>query len=186
MTMVNGALKSVSGRPGALVLSFGLAGAAATGCDQGPGRNSVLEDHRGNGNCDATNDLTEVDSSIKIAEHQWARGPELKFTNFDSCIGVVGRQGNELTGVHLVCVGEQDVVFNDAVANQVIELLAGSEETAIFGFAEIWQSNFPEPYHKLTQMVPSPTIMNEDMDPPIRYGVSVKNGRISVETLAPT
>ena len=75
-----------------------------------------------------------------ISEYKYASGETITFIAFTSCIGVVGRKGNVLTGVHLVIVGTgaDAEKFSADDVPAVAALLSGSDEYAFVGCVETW------------------------------------------------
>lgn len=78
-----------------------------------------------------------------LAEKEYATAKIIKFTYLDSCIGVVGRKGDDLTGVHLVLDIEKLDEQADNVAQQIVDLLQGSDEVIIVGLIEVWKNGIP-------------------------------------------
>lgn len=76
-----------------------------------------------------------------LAEKEYATAKIIKFTYLDSCIGVVGRKGDDLTGVHLVLDIEKLNEQADNVAQQIVDLLQRSDEVIIVGLIELWEND---------------------------------------------
>ncbi|MGK7910509.1 MAG: DUF4157 domain-containing protein [Synechococcus sp.] len=93
-----------------------------------------------------------VDAS-NITETQYGTGAgQVTFPGINSCIGIVGRSGSSLTGVHLVMIdpagttmlegGEFDEVIT-ATAASVVSVLGSPEEIRVFGEASYWKDGIP-------------------------------------------
>jgi hypothetical protein len=84
--------------------------------------------------------LKEGKDPLKIAEQEYSSGPKLKFTNFTSCIAVIAKKGEMLTGVHLVAIGNGGV-FMPTDVNRVHNLLpTPADKITVFGFIDDWRS----------------------------------------------
>ena len=77
---------------------------------------------------------------LKIAEQEYASGSKLKFTAFTSCIGVIAKKGEMLTGIHLVAIGDGGV-FMPTDVNRVHKLLpTPADRITVFGFINDWRN----------------------------------------------
>jgi len=87
-----------------------------------------------------------------IKEQQFATANEIKFSTFTSCVGVIAKKGDLLTGVHLVKFGV-DVYLQNAInppteafsANTAayittVLLPQNPDAIAIVGFIKEWES----------------------------------------------
>jgi hypothetical protein len=84
--------------------------------------------------------LTETKNALSIAEQQYATATKIKFTPFTSCIGVIAKKGDKLTGVHLVAIGDGGV-FMPTDVNRVHNLLpTPADRITVFGFIDDWRS----------------------------------------------
>ena len=90
-------------------------------------------------------------NSIKETQYGTGEG-QVTFPGIDSCIGIVGRSGSSLTGVHLVMVdaagtfmvegsGFDEVIT--ATAASVVSVLGKPEEIRVFGEASDWKDGIP-------------------------------------------
>jgi hypothetical protein len=87
-------------------------------------------------------EVTSTTNSTQVAEREYASGVEvLMFTGFDSCIGVVTRTGNSLTGIHLALMDANCELFNATAAVKVLQLLSKTQydEASIIGSIGDWQ-----------------------------------------------
>jgi hypothetical protein len=78
-------------------------------------------------------------SADRIDERRYAEGPRLRFTTFNSCIGVVGVDGGELTGVHLSLVDANGTAFDRSAADAVALIMSGCGSIVIFGQVNFWK-----------------------------------------------
>lgn len=86
-----------------------------------------------------------------VAEKEYVTAKVIKFTYLDSCIGVVGRKGDDLTGVHLV-MDIENIEFGeqaDNVVQQIVDLLKGSDEVIIVGDYKGWSAEGSLSNHEL-------------------------------------
>ncbi|MGB8490640.1 MAG: hypothetical protein WCE64_06235 [Bacteroidales bacterium] len=96
-----------------------------------------------------------------LKEQQYGSAQVIKFTNLDSCIGVVAKKGNGLCGVHLILEGvDQNIPetnmnaraatgawFNSGAAREILDRLFEHEHTfgGIVGHIDLWErSDIPE------------------------------------------
>ena len=93
--------------------------------------------------------ITETTNPLKIEERECASGPEIKFTKFTSCIGVVAKHGPVLTGVPLVMLGSNGgrdyVPFSPTDVSRVMTVLrqnptAAADRITLFGFIDAWRN----------------------------------------------
>ena len=85
-----------------------------------------------------------AENSMIIEEMQYGTGERIQFSPFSSCLGVVGRNGTTVKGVHLVAVDAQGTEFNNEIATAVKDLLTGCDEWIFMGFVNDWLSDYPD------------------------------------------
>ncbi|MCF6282665.1 MAG: hypothetical protein L3J28_10760 [Candidatus Polarisedimenticolaceae bacterium] len=115
---------------------------------------------------------TQAGNTMAIAEQQYGSDNEIRFTTFTSCIGLIAREGGDVTGVHLVMFASDDTPFDIAAADAAIALLGNYSEVVVIGQTQMWEDNLPGPYQHLIAGLNNPTII--DMDDGI-YGGRVEN-----------
>lgn len=83
--------------------------------------------------------LSAAKNTMGIAEREvgYVEGT-LKFTGFDSCFGVVVREGNQVRGVQLAIMKPDDTFFNEHDAENVIASLGTYSEAFIMGQIGGW------------------------------------------------
>ncbi|MGO4261390.1 hypothetical protein [Lysobacter sp. TAB13] len=89
--------------------------------------------------------------------------PTVKFTNFTSCIGVIGASNNgaQAIGIHLVIVDGAGNVFSAADVPTVTALLVGFQQNlCIVGQVGVWQDNVGAAYAALAQALGNPPILD--------------------------
>jgi hypothetical protein len=74
----------------------------------------------------------------QIGEQEYGTAGTIMFTQFTSCMGVIARNGNNVTGVHLVVVGQDGTVFDNAAAQATIQVLGAYTEVVVIGLLDIW------------------------------------------------
>lgn len=62
-------------------------------------------------------ELNKRTDALNIEERQYSSGPEIKFTHFSSCIGVIAKKGAELTAVYLSICAEDGSIFGADAQN---------------------------------------------------------------------
>jgi len=107
-------------------------------------------------------------NSLDIKEQLYATARAIKFSTFDSCLGVIARKGGLLTGVHLVMYGTDltlspdqqlafskrgGATFDNITVPKVLNLLPARllDEAVLCGFTELWAKTLPQCYKQLTQ-----------------------------------
>lgn len=107
--------------------------------------------------------LNPAQDVMAIAEQQFGSGEEIRFTPFTSCIGVIAREGNQVTGIHLVMLSQDDTPFNDDAARLTLRTLSNYTQVIVIGQIEMWEDNFQQPYQTLINGLNSPmTISRND------------------------
>lgn len=87
--------------------------------------------------------FNNAENAMIINEMECGTGEIIQFTPFTSCLGVVGRYGSTVTGIHLVAVDAQGTLFNDEMATAVKDKLTGCDEWIFMGFVDSWLSDYP-------------------------------------------
>lgn len=105
--------------------------------------------------------LSETNNPLDIAEREYASAPKkIQFTAFTSCIGVVARKGDKLTGVHLSQVDNNDKYFGEdrnVVTSILNKLPNPADRVTIFGFVKSWRNSenthIKQAYGRLTGLL---------------------------------
>ena len=85
--------------------------------------------------------ISKTTNPLKINEQEYASGPEIKFTAFTSCIGVIAKKGTELTAIHLVIVAKDGSTFCANDVPEVVNLLPKTPDAVtIFGCIDVWNN----------------------------------------------
>lgn len=109
-----------------------------------------------------------------IAELEWGSAPSIGFTFFDSCLGLLGRSGNDVIGVHLVMVASR--VFDDEAAALAASVVLGCNEVAVIGNVSLWEDNVPGPFQAMGRLIGAWRRMTDRGRG--TYGGRVNGGRI--------
>jgi hypothetical protein len=120
--------------------------------------------------------------SYFIREHEYATALEVYFTNFDTCIGVIVRNGNLLTAIHLSDGGMQsgDKCFDANAANVILRLLGNAyTEAYVVGFHADWY-NFVDGYFTLRNGLNN--LVEVLYDSTKRYGAGIVGSAVSIKT----
>jgi len=111
-----------------------------------------------------------------ISEQEYGTANEIQFTNFNSCIGVVARKGNNVTGVHLVIVSTDQTIFDNVAAEGCVNLLPDDyDEVIVYGIIETW--SLVAGYQRLLNLLNNERVISCDEG---IYGFRVHNGRVQV------
>ncbi|MDE1146990.1 MAG: hypothetical protein PW843_10255 [Azospirillaceae bacterium] len=122
---------------------------------------------------------------LKIAEKEWGKAGEIKFTLFTSCIGIVAKKAgsNEVIGVHLVMTDDQHEFFTDGDADDVKRQFDtyGADASTIEFIGEIgtWESSRPNPYKRLVALIKP--VAKKDLGEGT-YGAKLTNGKVVIVT----
>ena len=79
---------------------------------------------------------------MKIKEQQFATAAEIMFTKFTSCIGVIAKKGDMLTGIHLVMIADDFSEFDSTAAIAALKLLPERPDYFyVIGHVNMWKSS---------------------------------------------
>ena len=120
--------------------------------------------------------------SYFIREHEYAIAQEVFFTNFDTCIGVIIRNGNLLTAIHLSDGGVHsgDKYFDANAANDVLRFLGNAyTEAYVVGFHADWY-NSVDGYFTLRNGLN--TFVEVQYDSTKRYGAGIGANAVTIKT----
>lgn len=106
--------------------------------------------------------LQPAQNVMKIEEQQFGSGQEIRFTKFTSCIGVIAREGNKVTGVHLVIISKDDTPFNNDAAQLTINTLGKYTQVVVIGQIDFWKGSVGEAYDALIKGLKKPIIISTD------------------------
>lgn len=102
--------------------------------------------------------ITPAQDPQAIAERQIGSGPAIRFTPFDSCIGLLGRRGTQVTGLHLVMISG-NALFSKQDASFAVGWLKAYpddtplDEVKVVGEVEAWKSSCKEAYEQLIKLL---------------------------------
>lgn len=102
---------------------------------------------------------------MAIKEQEFGSSGEVRFTTFTSCIGLLGRRGDTVTGVHLVMFSSDDTQFNQAAAAEAVALLGSFEKVVVIGHTGIWSGAGGEisaAYGAMLEMLGNPVVIPVD------------------------
>ena len=127
--------------------------------------------------------LTQSASPFGIAEQQYGISKWIKFTYFDSCIGIVSRLNDpdRIIGIHLVLVSDRNEYIAPEDIGEIRSLLrkVGYLRRTLLpmGQLDVWEDNLPHVYQQLRRLGTNP---EERQLPQGRYGARCERGRITV------
>lgn len=120
--------------------------------------------------------LNQTVNNLAIRELEYASGQEIRFTTFTSCIGVIARQGGQVTGIHLAIysnVAPHDI-FNDADVQEITQILNNNyTQIVVIGQVDVWRGSIPGPYQTLINSLNNPRVISLNDG---NYGGRVENG----------
>ncbi len=93
-----------------------------------------------------------------IQEMEYGTGKEIKFSPFDSCIGLIGKSGSEVTGVHLVLFSSEGMI-DAKTAELAVHQLGSCTQLAIVGLTDIWRDTAEDAWGVLKTAVATGTIV---------------------------
>jgi hypothetical protein len=98
----------------------------------------------------------------------------IRFSLFTSCIGVMGRNGKIVTGVHLVLVGNGGN-FDKAAADETIRLLGSHTESYVVGDIRGWKQDVKEAYTRLIDGLTNPKEIQQEAEDRVFGGRVIKD-----------
>ncbi len=110
---------------------------------------------------------------MDIKEQEYQSAKEVRFSKFTSCIGVLAKNDEIVTGVHLVIWSKDETRFDDAAARETVALLSRYQQVVVIGHTDLWESNLREQYKYLLSLIKGPHIINTNDGV---YGGRVHNG----------
>lgn len=120
-------------------------------------------------------EIAQTMMTDRIAELQWGEDPTIGFTYFDSCLGLLGRDGNDVIGVHLVMVADRP--FDDEAAALAASVVISCNEIAVIGNVQLWRDNVPGPFAAMTRLLGGACRLMTDRGRGT-YGGRINGGRI--------
>jgi hypothetical protein len=130
--------------------------------------------------------LSKASNPLTIAEREYASAATIKFTTFTSCIGVIAKEGDTLTAVHLVATTGKDHVCN---ANDIAKVLGRlpkkPDAVTIVGCIDVWENQangkvLVGAFQKLTGSLQNFT---KDYRGAGTYGARIENNKIVVSSV---
>jgi hypothetical protein len=118
--------------------------------------------------------FSQANNVLAIPERQYATSNEIRFAGFSSCIGLIAKTGNNLTGIHLAMMDDQDHWFDAAAADIAITMLGVYERVVVIGQVPIWEdtATVSGAYARLVANLNNPRIISRDDGV---YGARVHN-----------
>lgn len=120
-------------------------------------------------------ELSQTMMTNNVAELQWGRAASVRFTFFDSCLGLLGRDGNHVVGVHLVMVADRP--FDDEAAALAASVVVHCNEVWAIGNVNLWLQNVRGPMQTMAALVGGGWRLKHDHDSGI-YGGRINGGRL--------
>ncbi len=115
---------------------------------------------------------------LNIKEREKGSANKIAFSYFDSCIGIITKSGNTLSGIHLVMIDEKDKVFNEEDAQDVLKYVGTNyENSMIVGCISLWKSSVYKGFSALTKGLKS--VEYDDRDSGY-YSAEIINNQISI------
>lgn len=120
-------------------------------------------------------ELTNTMLTHNIAELQWGKAAAVRFTFFDSCLGLLGRDGNQVIGVHLVLVADR--LFDDEAAALAASVVIHCNEVWAIGNVNLWRQTVPGPMQTMANLIGGGWRLKLDRDRGT-YGGRVNGGHL--------
>jgi hypothetical protein len=126
--------------------------------------------------------LTQAPQVMDIAEQQYGAANEIRFTTFTSCIGLIGLNGQNVSGVHLVAVSNQGTPFDQTAADAAVAALGPYTEIIILGHTNSWGVGpLAVPFAYMVGRLTTPAIVPNVMNfADGIYGARVNNGTFQI------
>lgn len=96
-------------------------------------------------------ELTQTMMTDRIAELGWGRAGAVGFTPFDSCLGLLGREGNNVIGAHLVMATND--FFDEEAAALAASVVIRCPEVAVIGNVQLWLDSVPGPMRIMATLI---------------------------------
>lgn len=126
---------------------------------------------------------TQATNLNEIEEQEYGTAKEIWLTNMDSCIAVVARKGDDVTGVHLVRQSKTETWFDNAAAQGCANLLPENyDNVALVGVNDEWKEDdhVKGGYAHLLSLLTNPEIKQYGGSV---YGYRVESGKIQLGIL---
>jgi hypothetical protein len=120
-------------------------------------------------------ELYQTMMTDNIAELRWGRADAVRFTFFDSCLGLLGREGGQIIGVHLVMVADR--VFDDEAAALAASVVIRCNEVWAIGNVDLWVQSVPGPMQTMANLLGGAFRRKPDHDSGT-YGGRLNGGRL--------
>jgi len=104
--------------------------------------------------------FAQAQDVMRIEEQEYGSGNAIRFSAFTSCIGLIARHDDQVTGVHLVMLSNDDSPFDNNAANAAVNLLPPYTEVVVIGQANMWADNLPGPYNHLLGLLNNPIVID--------------------------
>ncbi len=99
----------------------------------------------------------------EIDEIAYGSGNPIEFSTMTSCMGIVARTGNTVTGVHLGMVSGEESSSGDSrfisefnantIVDEIVRIIGNPDQVVYVGYIEDWQDNFGTFYTALSQAI---------------------------------
>jgi hypothetical protein len=127
--------------------------------------------------------LNRAASPFGIAEQEYGISKWIKFTPFDSCIGVVSRLDDPdmIIGIHLVLANKENQLITPEDIGEVESVLRKHryrrQGLLLMGQVDVWEDNFPWVFERLRGLGSNTETRQLARG---RYGAKCQMGRIHV------
>jgi hypothetical protein len=127
--------------------------------------------------------LSRAASPFGIKEQEYGISKWIKFTFFDSCLGVVSRLDDPdmIIGIHLVLTNQDNQLITPEDVTEVGSVLRRfnyrRKGLLLMGQLDVWEDNFPQVFQRLRQLGNNPETRQLERG---RYGAKCQMGRIQV------
>lgn len=116
-----------------------------------------------------------------IDEIAYGTGRQITFGTMTSCLGIVARKGDTVTGIHLGMFSGEDPISSfdsDEIVESIKGIIGSGPEKVVFvGFPHSWRGQFGGFYSALTKAYPPNAVVDNDGD---NYVAGVKDGLLHI------
>ena len=126
---------------------------------------------------------TPAQDPMAVAEQGFSTDPEIRFTPFTSCIGLLASHADinvdDVTAIHLVMVGADGTIFNNLAADNAVALLGAYRQVVVIGSTTSWarQPGLNGAFQHLIGLLDHPIIMDRDDG---TYGGRIHAGQFQI------
>ncbi|MBP2294993.1 hypothetical protein [Azospirillum rugosum] len=126
--------------------------------------------------------IQATNAVMAISEREYGTAQRIQFTQFTSCIGVLGVVNGEARGVHLSISDQNQDLFDAQAVEQVVALFPGAEQIKIIGQIALWTNPDNRVSAAYDQMVQELNVAQDQIYPMSDgvYGAEISEGELQL------